>query len=108
MIWTSWKKRRKERTIKTLDTWYDWFINYTPKPIRKTAYGLKDKFVRQRHTRIMVKKTVYERRKKPIKLKIQNQSEDNIIKNKRNPFKLKKKMKQLKRAIRDTEIIIIQ
>ena len=56
----------------------------------------------------MVKKNVYERRKKPIKLKIQNQSEDNIIKNKRNLFKLKKKMKQLKRAIRDTEIIIIQ
>ena len=42
-------------------------------------------------------KNVYGREYKPSKLKVQKKSEeDNIIKNKRNCFKLKKKMKQLK------------
>ena len=41
-------------------------------------------------------KTMYESGKGPSKSKIKKQSdEENIIKNKRNPFKLKKKMKQL-------------
>ena len=33
---------KKTRPIK--DTWYDWLINYIPKPIRRRVSVLKDKF----------------------------------------------------------------
>ena len=35
------KEMEKERPIK--NTWYDWLINYVPRPIRKTIGGFKDK-----------------------------------------------------------------
>ena len=41
-------------------------------------------------------KTVYRGEKKPSTLKIQEQSEDNIFKNVRNLFKLKKENKAIK------------
>ena len=34
------KEMEKERPIK--NTWYDWLINYVPRPIRKTVGGFKD------------------------------------------------------------------
>ena len=37
------KEMKKIRPIK--NTWYDWLINYIPKPIRKSVGGFKDKIV---------------------------------------------------------------
>ena len=38
------KKKKKEiRPIK--QTWYDWLINYIPKPIRKSVDGFEDKII---------------------------------------------------------------
>ena len=34
------KEMKKIRPIK--NTWYDWLINYIPKPIRKSVGGSKD------------------------------------------------------------------
>ena len=74
-------------------------INHILEHIRKTEGGLKDKVVSLFKINTpgeYGKQTVYRKRKKLIKLKIQKQSEDNIIKNIRSLFKTKKKMKQLK------------
>ena len=35
------KEMKKIRQIK--NTWYDWFINYIPEPVRKSVGGFKDK-----------------------------------------------------------------
>ena len=54
-------------------------------------------------------KTVHGARKKQRKLRIQKQSEDNIIKNIRNLFKLKKERKAIKyRTIRDIKTLFEQ
>ena len=37
------EEMEKIRPIK--NTWYDWLINYIPKPIRKSVSVLKDKFI---------------------------------------------------------------
>ena len=37
------KEMMKMRPIK--NTWYDWLINYTSEPIRKSTGGFKDKIV---------------------------------------------------------------
>ena len=37
------EEMKKLRPIK--NTWYDWLINYIPKPIRKSVSVLKDKFI---------------------------------------------------------------
>ena len=37
------EEMKKIRPIK--NTWYDWLINYIPKPIRKSVSVLKDKFI---------------------------------------------------------------
>ena len=37
------KEMKTIRPIKT--TWYDWWINYVPEPIRKSVGGFKDKVV---------------------------------------------------------------
>ena len=37
------EEMKKLRPIK--NTWYDWLINYVPKPIRKSVSVLKDKFI---------------------------------------------------------------
>ena len=44
-------------------------------------------------------RNLYGAGKKPSKLKIQKQSEDNVIKNMRNLFKLKKENKKIKDTI---------
>ena len=66
---------------------YDCLINYIPKPIKKSAGGVKGQ---------NVSKFSMEVEKKSSKSKIQQQSEENMIKSIRNLFKLKNKMKQLK------------
>ena len=54
-------------------------------------------------------KTVYEGGKKQSKLKIQNQFEDDVIKNIRNQFELKKESKTKKdRTINDIETLFQQ
>ena len=37
------EEMKKIRPIK--NTWYDWLINYIPKPIRKSVSVSKDKFI---------------------------------------------------------------
>ena len=44
------EEMKKTRPIE--DTWYDWLINYIPKPIRRSVSVLKDNlqiFLRQAH-----------------------------------------------------------
>ena len=54
-------------------------------------------------------KTVYGSGKKPNKLKIQQQPQDNIIKNKRNLFKQEKEIESIKeRTIRDIKKLFEQ
>ena len=77
-------------------------INHILEHIRKTEGCLKDKVVS--HFKINTpgeygKQTVYRKRKKLIKLKIQKQSEDNIIKNIRSLFKIKKENEAIKGRI---------
>ena len=48
----------KIRPIK--NSWYDWFINYIPEPIRKGEGGFKDKIVFLRQTHL--KNCVWERK----------------------------------------------
>ena len=52
-------------------TWYDWLINYIPKPIRKNVGGFKDKIISLFKTGIP-KGTVYGRGKKISKPRKQN------------------------------------
>ena len=91
MIWINLKKKKelaKKRTF-TKNTWYDWYdwlINYIPDPIIKSVGGVKDEIMSLFKTKDYSKpesvKTVYGGGKK--------QSEENIIKSIRNPFKLEK------------------
>ena len=53
-------------------------VNYIPKPIRKTVCSFKDKVISLFETNTP-KQLVYEGVKKVNKLKVQNQSEENII-----------------------------
>ena len=52
-------------------TWYDWLINYIPKPIRKNVGGFKDKIISLFKTGTP-KGTVYGRGKKISKPRKQN------------------------------------
>ena len=63
------EEMKKIRPIK--NTWYDWLINYIPKPIRKSVSVLKDKFIRLFKTN-MPKQNVYARGKKLSKPRKQN------------------------------------
>ena len=90
MVWINLKKKElaKKRTF-TKNTWYDWYewlINYIPDPIIKSVGGVKDEIMSLFKTKDYSKpesvKTVYGGGKK--------QSEENIIKSIRNPFKLEK------------------
>ena len=76
------KEMKKISPIK--NTWYDWLINYIPKPIRKSAAGFKDEIVSIFKTNTP-KQTVYGRGKKLSKPNTQNKI--------RNPFILKRKNK---------------
>ena len=55
-----------------------WLVNYIPKPIRKTVCSFKDKVISLFETNTP-KQLVYEGVKKVNKLKVQKQSEENII-----------------------------
>ena len=63
------EEMKKIRPIK--NTWYDWLINYIPKPIRKSVSVLKDKFIRLFKTNTP-KQNVYARGKKLSKPRKQN------------------------------------
>ena len=46
------EEEEMKKTIPIEDTWYDWLINYIPKPIRRSVSVLKDNlqiFLRQAH-----------------------------------------------------------
>ena len=82
---------KKKKSIKS--NWYNWLINYIPKPIRKTVGRFQDKVVSlfKTNTQNYSKQTVYWLGKKLNKLKMEKQSEEHsIIKNIKNLFKLKK------------------
>ena len=86
------KEMKKKRPIK--NTWYDWLISYVPNPIRKTVGGFKGNVVSLFKTNTLEeygKQTVHGSGNRPSKLKIQKQTEDNIIKSIRNLFELKKR-----------------
>ena len=104
------KDLKKKRSIENI--WYNWSINYIPEPIRKTIGGIKDKVVNLFKTNTPEnygKQTMYQSENKPSQLKIQKQTEDNIIKSIRNPFKLKKENKAIKdRIIRDIRTLFDQ
>ena len=55
-----------------------WLVNYIPEPIRKTVCSFKDKVISLFETN-EPKQLVYEGEKKVNKLKVQKQSEENII-----------------------------
>ena len=104
---------KKKRHIKS--TWYHWLINYIPEPIRKAVGGFTDKVVSifmRNTTDNYSQQTVYSKASKlktASKLKPQKQSEDNIIKNIRNLFKLKKEIEAIKdRIISDIKILFEQ
>ena len=63
------KERMKIRPI--INTWYDWLVNYIPKPIRKSVDGFKDKIVSLFKINTP-KQTAYGREKKLSKPKTQN------------------------------------
>ena len=63
------KEMKKIRPIK--NTWYDWLINYIPKPIKKSVGGSKDRIVSVFKTNTP-KKTMYWRGKKLRKPWTQN------------------------------------
>ena len=79
------KEMRKKRPIK--NPWYDWLINHVPNSIGKTVDTFKDKvvsFFKASTPREYGKQTGYWSGNRASKLKIQKQSEDNIIKSIRN------------------------
>ena len=61
--------KKKIRPIK--NTWYDWLINYIPKPIRTRASVLKDNFISLFKTNIP-KQNIYGRGQKLSKPRKQN------------------------------------
>ena len=88
------KEMKKIKPVK--NSWYDWLINYIPKPITKIVGGFKDKIVSLFNTNTP-KKTAYGRGKKVSKPKAQNK-----INSIRNPFMIKKEKREIiGRIIRD-------
>ena len=76
------QKEMKKRPVK--NTWHDRLINYIPEPLRKSAGGFKDIFLKIKTP----EQTVYGRGKKLSKPKTQYKI--------RNLFILKKKKNKLK------------
>lgn len=90
--------------------WYKWLMNYIRKPVKKPWVVLRTIVWVFLKPKIIVKenvKTVYGSGKKPSKLRIQKQSEEeNIIKNIKNLFQLKKENRKIQdRAIRDVKTL---
>ena len=86
------KETKKERPIKNSQS--EWLINYIPNPTKETVGSFEDKAVNLFKTNTPEeydKQTMYGSLNRPNKLKIEKQSEDNIIKCIRNLSKLKKR-----------------
>ena len=45
MIWIGLKMKKWKKIRPIKNTWFDWLINYIPKPIRISQSVLKDKFI---------------------------------------------------------------
>ena len=101
---------KKIRPIK--NTWCDWLINCIPKPIRKSAIVLKDKFISLFKTNTP-KQTVYGRGQKLSKPRKQNIKKPFISKVTKQIIKdriieifgnfLKQKKRRRKKGIREKE-----
>ena len=82
--------------------------------MQKSIGGIKDQIMNlftktKAYSKTKLVKTVYRSGKKISKSKIQKQNEDNIIKNIRNLFKIKKENEVIEeRIIRDIKIIFQQ
>ena len=67
------KKELRKRTFAKhmLYDWYNWWINYTPEPTKKTMKGVKDQimslFKNEDYSKPNCVKTVYGSEKKPNK-----------------------------------------
>ena len=81
--------KSKTIEIKYLNTWCYWLINYIPE-LLKIMGGFKDKVVTVFKTNTHAQ-TVYGRERKLSKRKSQKQSEENIFKNNRNLFYIKRR-----------------
>ena len=100
---------KKELTMKRTFTkntwfdWYDWLINYIPESIRTAVGRVKDQIINILKTKDYSKpkrvKTEYGGGRKSSKLKIQKQSEENMIKSIKKLFKLKKENEAIKDGI---------
>ena len=94
------EQKEMKRKRPSINTWYDWLINYILEPIRKIVGGFKDKVAsifKTNTPKDYGKQTAYGKGKKSSKPKTQRQAdEDTIIRNIRNLFKQRRKMKQLK------------
>ena len=91
--------------------WYNWWINYTPEPTKKPWKVLKTRLWAFLKMRIIVNQIVSKlcMEVKRNQIKIQNQTEkENIIKNIKNPFKLKKRKSIKDRTIRDNIKILLK
>ena len=97
------KKELKKNRIFAKNTgcnWYDWFINHTPKPIRKTLGGANDRIMNLFNTNYYSNpKSAKTSQNCKAELKIKKQSDDNIIKNMKNTFKLKQENKLMRYRI---------
>ena len=78
------EEMNKIRPIK--NTWYDWLINYIPKPISKSVSVSKDKFINLFKPNTS-KQTVYGRRQKPSKPRKQNTKKPFISEENKKKFK---------------------
>ena len=102
------KGMKKIRPIK--NTWYDWLINYIPKPIRKVVGGFMDNTVSLSKSKTS-KQAVYGRGKKLSKPKkkqkkneirfyqkrIKKKSEDTVCRDIRTIFKAEEEKEEIKR-----------
>ena len=91
--------------------WYNCWINYTREPTKKPWKVLKAKLWAFLKPRIIVNQTVSKlcMDVKRNQIKIQKQTEkENIIKNIKNPFKLKKRKSIKDRTIRDNIKILLK
>ena len=111
MIWLK-GTNEEERTFakSTWSDWLDWLIKYIFKPIKEVGGGKEKvvslfKITQPRTIEAKHVKNVYGGGKKLRKLGIQEQSEDKIIKNIRNLFKLKKNEQIKERIIRDIKTV---
>ena len=90
---------KKEKKI-VKNSWFSWLINYVPTPMIKIASDSKDKILILYNSK--TNKVIRGSRKKVSKLKIREESKDNLIKNTRSLFELKKVNKAIKdKIIRD-------